>query len=71
MFISFIFLKLLFNVIYFVTDLHKFPVSTTTDTPDLTSVESNSVSDRGDHCVVEMQHVILNPNELPGPESRI
>ncbi|XP_075231827.1 G protein-activated inward rectifier potassium channel 3-like isoform X1 [Lycorma delicatula] len=55
-------------------DLHKFPVSTTTDTPDLTSVESNSVSDRGDshdHCVVEMQHVILNPNELPGPESRI
>uniref|UniRef100_A0A1B6K9Z9 Uncharacterized protein n=1 Tax=Graphocephala atropunctata TaxID=36148 RepID=A0A1B6K9Z9_9HEMI len=37
-------------------DIQKFPVS-----PDLTSVESQSV---GDSCIVQLQHV-------PGPESRI
>ncbi|XP_039290984.1 G protein-activated inward rectifier potassium channel 3 [Nilaparvata lugens] len=61
------------------SDLQKYGISTTTNT----SLESNSLSDsnRGDSnhnhnngnqdCVVEMQHVMLHPHQLPGPESRI
>ncbi|RZF35424.1 hypothetical protein LSTR_LSTR006968 [Laodelphax striatellus] len=55
------------------SDLQKHGICTTTNT----SLESNSLSDRGDSnhngnnqdCVVEMQH-ILHPHQLPGPESR-
>lgn len=50
-------------------DIQKCPTSTNTaDTPDLTSMDSNSVSEKAlvnnDSCVVQLQNV-------PGPESRI